>query len=305
MTRREQTTRQKRTVMHTEAFEKVAHAPLRQPKKDTDEVKKARDAQKLQKDIQKKLDQVKLENEREAAEFEAKQLAKQRKAEKEKREQVRQRVAAEAAAEKAEKKRVRREMEAKNKEELARRADVQKKAAALAAKERKQLIKAKEAEEEYVTKALSDWQKNKKQQFEKDLESRKRQQQEEEAERKRLLRQAQKEWRTMEEARIEKERAEARKQREATTTFHEALRERDLLEELERTSTGWRPRRWRRTARQGGPVRKKPVRVGGGDRARRTGALGGAGSERWLEIQRGPREPGMRAHAWARCSAQM
>ena len=53
MTRREQTTRQKRTVMHTEAFEKVAHAPLRQPKKDTDEVKKARDAQKLQKDIQK------------------------------------------------------------------------------------------------------------------------------------------------------------------------------------------------------------------------------------------------------------
>ena len=245
LTREAQVARQKSGLLKGDLSQTQRLPP---PPKSAEEIERARDASKLQKEIGKKLAATKREIEAEAVAFERKQRAKAAAAERKKREEVRRRVEAEAAAEKEEAKRVRKQMEDLNKEKLSRKEKDAKRVAELAAKERATILAAKEKEEEHVRQALETWHKSKASQFESDLAARKRELAEAEAQRKRGLREAQREWREQEKVRQADEVRRMQRQREATSGFHEALVSRSHTCKLARALTHARTRARTRTA---------------------------------------------------------
>ena len=198
------------------------------------EQKRVADLKKLHKEIGSALAKTQKAIDDEAAAFAKKQRAKAKAEEKRKREEVRRRIEEEEAERKAEEKRVRAEIKLQLEEELARKEALEKKKKELASMERKKLLEAKQRDEHHTKKALSDWKKTKKLNFEKDLAQRLREAAQEEALTKKKLRESQKEWQAQEAVRLAAEAALAKRKQEETAKFHSTLRQKYVEEEIVR-----------------------------------------------------------------------
>ena len=196
------------------------------------EKKQEADLKTLQKEIGAALANTQKAIDDEAAAFEKKQRAKATAEERRKREEVRRRVAEEEAEAKAEAKRARAEMTAQLKDKMARKEAFDTRKKELAAMERRQLVAAKEHQEEFVRRSLSEWEKNKKETFSKDLARRQREELEEAAEIKKKLKEAQRDWQSQEAVRLAVESAMAKKRQDDTANFHAHLRQKYVEEEI-------------------------------------------------------------------------
>lgn len=219
-------------VVGAEHYVQTRRKPAGVPAQSAAEMKAARDAEKMHKDITKILQRTQNEIDEEAKQFQAKLAAKKKAEEKRKREEVRKRVEEEAAAEREHAKAIRLQMKAEIAEKQARQDAFERRKKDLAAKERKLLLAAKDKEEEHVHQALSDWKRHKDATYSKELATRRADVARAEAERKAKLRQAQKEWRAQEEVRLAAEAAMAKRRAEETAHFHERLRERVVQEAI-------------------------------------------------------------------------